>query len=64
MIWGLDPKSWRLLIYQSTLINQKPIIMCLLLFTFLNVYTKTIKNSKHHVLKINRAHCIANFVKT
>ena len=52
-IGGLGPKSRPFLIYQTTAINQKPIIMRLGFFTVLKVCSKTIKNSKHHLLKIN-----------
>ena len=45
-IWVLDPAPFQ--IYQPTTINQKPITMSLYFFTFLRVYTETIKKWKDH----------------
>ena len=53
---GLSPKCGSFLSYQPNAINQKPTMMRLWLFTLLKVCIETIKNSKHHELKINRLH--------
>ena len=54
----LYPKSRPFLIYQSTPVNQKQIMMCFLFFNLLKVCTKTIKNCKY-LLKVSRSHYIA-----
>ena len=57
IVWfgGLHSRSKTFLIYYPTTINQKPNLI-LQLFTILKVCTETIKNSEHHLLKINRSH--------
>ena len=55
---GLGPKS-RCLIYQPTSINHHPITMSLF-----KVCTQTIKDRKHHILRINRWHYIAKLSKS
>ena len=53
------PKSGSFLIYQPNVINQKPIMMGLWYFSYLNLCTKTIKNSKYHILPIKTLHYFA-----
>ena len=42
------------LMYQPATVNQDPIMISLWFFTLLKECIKTIKNSKYHLLKINR----------
>ena len=57
--WGLGSKFSPFLIYQSTTINEIPIMISWLFFTLLKVCTETIKNLKYHLLKIGRLQYIA-----
>ena len=51
---GLGSRSKPFLIYQTTTINQKLILMSLWLFTLLKLCTEALKNSKHDLLKTKR----------
>ena len=50
----LRSKSRSSLLYQHTIITQKPIKVTLRFFTILKMCTESIKYSKYHLLKINR----------
>ena len=51
------------LIYQTTVINQKPNMMRLWFFTLLKVRTETAHYIKHRLMKINKSHYIATLLK-
>ena len=55
---GQGLKSSPFLIYQPLKINQKANMTSLWNFTFWKLRIETIKNSKHHLLKINRSQYI------
>lgn len=56
--WNFKP----FLIYQPTVNNQKPIMMGWWFYSF-ELCNETIKNSKHHLLKINWLHYIVSSLK-